>query len=147
VGQQEKKKDCFCIFLIDFLLILKGRGVYTSPDPNFANNYSKDGKLIVVAVLLGNARVYEGGPLQRGFHSHISNNGKEFVSFDASCVLPLFLLDYHSSQFEGGVSYLQTMQNALQQMASLLPGYNSQRQPKVALPSVLQRRFYKKKKK
>ncbi len=54
--------------------------------------------MIVCAVLLGRQYVIDGhygggrGP-EPGFDSHFAL-GKEFVSFDSSCILPLFLLDY-----------------------------------------------------
>ncbi len=100
-----------------------GNGVYTSPCPDYADAYSREGKLIVCAVLLGRACVidsvesYNGGngPAP-GFDSHFALK-KEYVSFDPSCVLPLFLLDYPKAAFGAG--------NA--QFAAAMAGFNRPR--------------------
>ena len=74
-----------------------GMGIYTSPDPGYAARYTQDGKLLCVAVLMGrashvgNEACGVSSPLNGG-DSHIAAEGKEFVVFDSSCVLPLFLV-------------------------------------------------------
>jgi hypothetical protein len=47
-------KTCLLVPSLCLLLFEKqGKGVYVSPFPNYALGYAENGKLIVVAVLLG----------------------------------------------------------------------------------------------
>ncbi len=63
----------------------------------YAMGYAEAGKLIVVAVLLGRSfeitQRRDGGECEVGYHSHIAENGQEWVLFESAQVLPLFVID------------------------------------------------------
>lgn len=74
-----------------------GKGIYVSFDPDYSGGYAEDGRLIVCVALLG--KVYhcaerrDGGILEPGFDSHVAENGLEWVLFENSQLLPLFLVE------------------------------------------------------
>lgn len=73
-----------------------GKGIYLSPNPNFSLGYSDDSsRLLVCAVLRGRTHVMSscyGGGLRKGYDSHSSNDGNQFVVFRGDQVLPCFVL-------------------------------------------------------
>eukprot|EP00042_Codosiga_hollandica_P036063 m.272465 g.272465 ORF g.272465 m.272465 type:complete len:473 (+) comp54795_c0_seq3:208-1626(+) len=73
-----------------------GAGMYLSPDPLLSLGYSENQRLLICAVLLGKPfmcpDMMHGASLQRGFDSHISPGHNEYVLFQPSQVLPLFVL-------------------------------------------------------
>jgi hypothetical protein len=81
-----------------------GKGIYVSPDPDYAGGYAEGGKLIVVVVLLGKAydcvKRRDGGILEPGYDSHIAEGGKEFVLFKNTQVLPLWVVDTQPKRLE-----------------------------------------------
>lgn len=66
-------------------------------DGDYSAGYSGDGRLIVCAVVCG--KVYhceerrDGGKLEPGFDSHVAGDGKEWVLFENSQVLPLLVIE------------------------------------------------------
>lgn len=79
-----------------------GRGIYMSPDERVARCYSTNSQVFVCLSLPGRqykAKEYRindndyGIPLQHGYDSHISPNGKEWVFFNPSQLLPCCLVD------------------------------------------------------
>lgn len=63
-----------------------GKGIYISPDPNVALDYSRCNKLLVCAVLPGrsykiNDMSFWGLSLHQGYDSHISEDGQQVVLF------------------------------------------------------------------
>jgi Poly(ADP-ribose) polymerase catalytic domain len=88
-----------------------GRGTYTSPDPRYAMHYSDytsrerrndfkipGQKIIVCAALLGRRFRCEFGErrgvdiVEKGYESHVSGTGFEFVVFNSAQLLPLYVL-------------------------------------------------------
>lgn len=78
-----------------------GCGIYLSPDPDVAQGYAADGKMLVCAVLMGRIytcpEVMEGVGCRRGYDSHMSPCGEELVLFDAAQVLPCYLVVFGAS--------------------------------------------------
>jgi aprataxin and PNK-like factor len=78
-----------------------GCGIYLSPNPDVAQGYAADGKMLVCAVLMG--RIYtcpavmEGVGCRRGYDSHTSPCGEELILFDAAQVLPCYLVVFGAS--------------------------------------------------
>lgn len=88
-----------------------GRGIYTSPEPRYAMGYSDytypEGrrdrktpgqKLVVCAVLMGRRFVCGHGDrrgvdiVEKGYDSHASNTGFEYIVFNSAQLLPLYVL-------------------------------------------------------
>lgn len=88
-----------------------GRGTYTSPEPRYAMHYSDytrqerrndfkipGQKLIVCAILMGRRFVCEFGErrgvetVEKGYDSHVSATGFEYVVFNSAQLLPLYVL-------------------------------------------------------
>lgn len=78
-----------------------GCGIYLSPNPDVAQGYAADGKMLVCAVLMGRIytcpEVMEGVGCRRGYDSHTSPCGEELVLFDAAQVLPCYLVVFGAS--------------------------------------------------
>ncbi|KNC49851.1 uncharacterized protein AMSG_06140 [Thecamonas trahens ATCC 50062] len=74
-----------------------GRGIYASPELNFACKYSR-GAVLVAVCLLGNAVVIDNkAQVSRkgcisGYDSHVSADMKQYVFFNVSQILPCFVL-------------------------------------------------------
>jgi len=101
-----------------------GRGIYSSPDPNFAISYSEFDahvtrseeipgfKLIVCATLMGRAaRIFrednwrEQDKPYQGADSHVSNYGQEYIVFSAAQILPCYVI-----HLDWGEAPLRTLQ-------------------------------------
>jgi len=88
-----------------------GKGIYTSPDPDYASVYG-DGKDVFVCLSLP-GRQYSstypndlGKPCRPNYDSHISNDqngGKEWVFFDSSQLLLCYLMD---RQYLSGITVI-----------------------------------------
>lgn len=78
-----------------------GKGVYTSPDPNYARSYGHGApKTVMCLALCGKKYVASypqslGKPLKQGFDMHVSNdrNNMEWVFFDNDQLLPAFVIE------------------------------------------------------
>jgi hypothetical protein len=101
-----------------------GKGIYSSPDPNFAISYSEFDahrtqsneipgfKLIVCATLMGRAAKvfrednwrHQDKPYQ-GADSHVGNDGQEYIVFSAAQILPCYVI-----HLDWGESPLRTLQ-------------------------------------
>eukprot|EP01119_Soliformovum_irregulare_P011711 TRINITY_DN2962_c0_g1_i1.p1 TRINITY_DN2962_c0_g1~~TRINITY_DN2962_c0_g1_i1.p1 ORF type:complete len:560 (+),score=137.88 TRINITY_DN2962_c0_g1_i1:29-1708(+) len=87
-----------------------GKGIYLSPNPGLSIGYCRgSGKLLVCAVLMGRRlklkAMCQGAALRKGFDSHVSPDGNEFVLFQASQVLPLFVINFTSASGQQGPSH------------------------------------------
>ena len=85
-----------------------GRGIYTSPEPRYSMSYSDTSdtskgripgeKLIVCAVLMGRRVTVGPGNLRerqwpkKGYDSHVSTSGFEYIVFNSAQLLPLYVL-------------------------------------------------------
>jgi Poly(ADP-ribose) polymerase catalytic domain len=88
-----------------------GKGIYSSPDPNFAMCYSEFDahrtrseeipgfKLIVCATLMGRAATVfrednwrEQNKPYRGADSHVGNEGQEYIVFSSAQILPCYVI-------------------------------------------------------
>ena len=77
-------------------------GIYSSPDPSYAAHYMRrrcqgsphKERLIVCATLMGLSFNLERGSAweRANAHSHISGDGKEYVVFDSSQIIPCYVL-------------------------------------------------------
>lgn len=102
-----------------------GKGIYSSPDPEFALSYSTwdahrtradeipGFKLIVCATLMGRpATVFRGDNWREqnkpypGADSHVSNEGQEYIVFSAARILPCYVI-----HLDWGDSPLRTLQS------------------------------------
>lgn len=84
-----------------------GRGVYFSEFPSYAMEYITSGtKLLLCQVVLGKiyhcTKLIHGAPLQAGYDSHMSPDGKEVVIFNSEHILPSYVVHYtkKTGQFE-----------------------------------------------
>ena len=90
-----------------------GRGIYTSPNPNFSLSYTGQGftptrkneipslKLIVCATLMGRAAAVSRDDNWRlldepmpGADSHVANDGYEYIVFNTAQVLPCYVIHF-----------------------------------------------------
>lgn len=76
-----------------------GRGVYFSEFPSYAMEYITSGtKLLLCQVVLGKiyhcTKLIHGAPLQEGYDSHMSPDGKEAVIFNSEHILPSYVVHY-----------------------------------------------------
>lgn len=76
-----------------------GGGIYLSPDHSLSIGYCGGGrKLLICSVIMGRRyRVTErmdGGDLVEGYDSHVAEEGKEWVIFEPSQVLPCYLVSF-----------------------------------------------------
>jgi hypothetical protein len=80
-----------------------GKGIYVSYDAEYSGGYSEDGRLIVCVSLCG--KVYncvdrrDGGELEEGYDSHVAEDGSEWVLFESSQVLPLFVIEEKEQKY------------------------------------------------
>ncbi|XP_031567243.1 uncharacterized protein LOC116302161 [Actinia tenebrosa] len=85
-----------------------GRGVYFSEYPSYSMTYIKGAsKLLLCQVLPGKAyrcmHLIDGEPLQTGYDSHTSPDGKELVIFKSHHILPSYVVYY--GEAKGDFSY------------------------------------------
>jgi len=75
-----------------------GKGIYLSPNPDLSLGYTQGGKMLVCSVLMG--RVFkcterlDGQGCKRGYDSHESPCGQEYVIFNAAQVLPCYVIEF-----------------------------------------------------
>jgi len=74
-----------------------GRGIYLSPNPGLSLGYTQGGKMLVCSVLMG--KIYkcpgrmDGQPLKKGYDSHESPCGQEYIIFNCCQVLPCYVIE------------------------------------------------------
>lgn len=82
-----------------------GAGIYLSPSAALSLSYASAGKLFVCAALLGRshrmAGIECGCACKKGYDSHLSPDGSEWVLFQASQVLPVYVLHVTSAASGG----------------------------------------------
>ena len=89
-----------------------GKGIYTSPDYNYARGYG-DSVQVFVCLSLPGRQYYQskqtGCPLHANYDSHISNDGckKEWVLFKTDQLLTCYLTDYRNIEKD---KYTQQME-------------------------------------
>lgn len=75
-----------------------GDGIYLSPSPNVAQGYAGGRRLLVCNVLRGTPYrcpgLMMGAELQKGYSSHESPDGREWVLFNAAQVLPVAVIHF-----------------------------------------------------